>query len=415
MINNSFPVLIWSRHLENRNFFDDYSFFYKFSESSLDFKNQNNFENIIDFVNNINNFNNYNIIIEDVLGSYKTESYYRYILSTLFSTGNLSSWVVISEKVENSNLNIIFRALRALGINLMVNSTLINDRYFIFFKRGMAFFNIQAWLKNDLPILLTYNDTEFATLLSEKIKDHSPFSLIRIGHCEVRFLAAQELYGPSDVEKSALIQWGEAISIEKQLWVANNLALAVLDSDALGFKNRSTFSSNPLNIFDNSVRCALSSKRLLGKNHIQVSPNIHYSLALNPVFLRSLMYAIKIVLVTSHGSLQKIFSEAFHGKIPIITISLPGQFRPGSRPESIEVRFARFKEIEVEVSRLAGPGIIFLIGAGVAGKHFCSVAKKNGSVALDLGSALDAWAGLDSRGRGFSPALKNSLSNLSLS
>jgi hypothetical protein len=39
----------------------------------------------------------------------------------------------------------------------------------------------------------------------------------------------------------------------------------------------------------------------------------------------------------------------------------------------------------------------FLIGAGVLGKIYCQRVKELGGVAIDVGSVIDAWAGVDSR------------------
>ena len=43
-------------------------------------------------------------------------------------------------------------------------------------------------------------------------------------------------------------------------------------------------------------------------------------------------------------------------------------------------------------------GQVFLIGAGLIGKHYCHVVKTNGGIALDVGALTDAWDGLPTRG-----------------
>ena len=45
------------------------------------------------------------------------------------------------------------------------------------------------------------------------------------------------------------------------------------------------------------------------------------------------------------------------------------------------------------------PGQPFLVGAGPLGKIYCARIKQLGGVALDVGSLLDGWAGVDSRSR----------------
>ena len=42
-------------------------------------------------------------------------------------------------------------------------------------------------------------------------------------------------------------------------------------------------------------------------------------------------------------------------------------------------------------------GRVVLIGAGLAGKHYCRIVKSNGGIALDVGALLDAWDGRSTR------------------
>jgi hypothetical protein len=51
----------------------------------------------------------------------------------------------------------------------------------------------------------------------------------------------------------------------------------------------------------------------------------------------------------------------------------------------------------METLHVAWPGQAFLIGAGVLGKVYCHRVKELGGVAIDVGSLIDAWAGVESR------------------
>lgn len=51
----------------------------------------------------------------------------------------------------------------------------------------------------------------------------------------------------------------------------------------------------------------------------------------------------------------------------------------------------------METLEVAERGQPFLIGAGFLGKIYCHRVKELGGVAIDVGSLLDAWAGIDSR------------------
>jgi hypothetical protein len=44
------------------------------------------------------------------------------------------------------------------------------------------------------------------------------------------------------------------------------------------------------------------------------------------------------------------------------------------------------------------PGDLILVGAGILGKTYIAAARAKGGVALDIGSVIDGWAGITSRG-----------------
>lgn len=58
----------------------------------------------------------------------------------------------------------------------------------------------------------------------------------------------------------------------------------------------------------------------------------------------------------------------------------------------------RDREIIGEISKQDRPRLYF-VAAGVLAKHYCSLLAQQGHIALDLGSAIDGWMGLNSRGR----------------
>jgi hypothetical protein len=43
-------------------------------------------------------------------------------------------------------------------------------------------------------------------------------------------------------------------------------------------------------------------------------------------------------------------------------------------------------------------GKLFLVGAGLIGKHYLNVVKQHGGIAIDIGALIDAWDGLSTRG-----------------
>jgi hypothetical protein len=53
-----------------------------------------------------------------------------------------------------------------------------------------------------------------------------------------------------------------------------------------------------------------------------------------------------------------------------------------------------YKEIEREIREFGDlNGHLFLVGAGILGKWFCELVRRNGGVAIDIGSLYDTWLG----------------------
>lgn len=57
---------------------------------------------------------------------------------------------------------------------------------------------------------------------------------------------------------------------------------------------------------------------------------------------------------------------------------------------------AAFERVSARLSRPLH-GKLFLVGAGIFGKHFMAQVKNNGGVAIDVGALLDAWDGRSTR------------------
>ena len=75
---------------------------------------------------------------------------------------------------------------------------------------------------------------------------------------------------------------------------------------------------------------------------------------------------------------------------------LPGMYRDLNQ-EQIPDDYVEQLEAFLHRKLVDFPGMLFLVGAGLFGKLYCAEIKRQGGIALDLGSLLDAWAGVGSR------------------
>lgn len=371
------------------------------------------YESIFAFIESEDAEKYQNIILEDALTKFSTEGNYRRALACLFEVGSKDAQVVISELLTAPNLVLLFRALRTLGIDQHVDISTVERRCLISFKRGLAQLNERLWNMDCAPYLTRDGHTAVERVINALAKGEA-YSMVRVGHCEVRFLAHGYLFGDTDIKASATLQWGHPIDIEKSRWIRNNLTTTIANANMLGFKSRGAFSAKPLKVLENSVAACLANLSLLKPGQIQVDPNVHFDLGKSSGFLYALSKARKVVLITPRHELQRKVADALGDEMQVELVSLPGEFRIDG-PSGLEERFARFREIENEVARLAGRGVVFLVGAGVGGKQYCELARAGGGIGLDMGSTLDAWAGVESRGSGFASDLTGALARFQVS
>lgn len=107
----------------------------------------------------------------------------------------------------------------------------------------------------------------------------------------------------------------------------------------------------------------------------------------------------RIGLVTNAVDLPERIRRRFGVEVTAITV--PGNRRnpgvTGAPSQASEQHFGRAAEIAASIPRNLD-GMVFLVGAGLVGKQYCTMVKANGGVALDLGALLDAWDGRATRG-----------------
>ncbi|PQA81494.1 hypothetical protein C5F52_20070 [Limnohabitans sp. TS-CS-82] len=347
------------------------------------------------------------LVLVDGLTKYTTEENYRLALAKLIGCKGVGIAMVV-ENFDHPSLPVIFRCARVLGISDHINTFRLGGRIYIYFDRGISNLDTILWSKNPAPYIDRVGDGEVTDIITGAIKSQRPLSLIRVGHCEIRFIGYDQFYGVTDVNKSSLIQWGSVAPDNFIRKVKEDLSKSVINSDILGFKSRVTFKVDSLGVLDNSVFSCLSAMSLLRSGQIQTTPNIHFFLGVDANFIDAIKSATKVVIVSPRQTVFEKIKSIVSDLTQVIWFDLPGEARVDG-VNDLHCRISRFVEIETLLRKEVSPGVLVLIGAGVAGKVYCDIAKSSGGVGLDLGSTLDAWAGVDSRGAGFSSQLKTAL------
>lgn len=351
-------------------------------------------------------------ILANTLLKYSNELNIRKIISKLMKMSLNGKRTIIIEEISNKNYSALERALKSLGLDRIVDREITGGTCCIRINEKTNIKNssfVCEYIQAGSNLL---NTNEVISIIQDSIQKKHGLSLIRLGDGEARFLGYKEYFGDSDIKIISNIVWGSDIPKYLVHKIQAELTMAVLNSDIIGALPRTTITDDTRSIIMQSTLPLVLSLRAERKFSGFVNPNnIHYSLGKSKDFLSTICSAEKIVLITSNKSLKEILSRCLKISEKISAIILPGEYVTDKSQVTIEERFRIFNNIEHLIKSAAKPGAIFLVGAGIIGKFWCSLIKEEGAVAIDMGSTLDAWCGIESRGGGFDSELKMALHN----
>ena len=220
------------------------------------------------------------------------------------------------------------------------------------------------------------NEEQIAQKAIKCLEAGAPFSAIRLGDGEGRVLLWPEGISRANLNKHLHFWFGYSNILNRSLrkW-KQMLVRAAENADALGLyrgKDRNRFWQAPAQL----VRAK--------RGAIKCENRLHRDLADSGLLTEIVQAAESVVFVTCRDVPRDENTQV---------IWLPEEAHTGGRNDHP----ARFPEICTAVQKLAGPGVLFLIGGGLFGKIYCNVVREKGAVAIDIGSVFDALAGIPSR------------------
>lgn len=221
-------------------------------------------------------------------------------------------------------------------------------------------------------------------ILSAK-RERRPFSLIRLGNGEGRVLGFPDFTTPLWLSRSFRNWFGTRAAESEINVIRSQLMSAITESDIIGVR-MPPYSDNHWKLGALSVSLFnLQSKEAVFCNH-----DFHLA-SLKSGFFEELIAGERAISVISCHPLQQQLSTHF-GVSDVALYQIPGQakfFFENDAPAHYPDVFNKVREsLTVRFS-----GEIFLVGAGPLGKIYCQWIKRAGGIALDVGSALDVWAG----------------------
>lgn len=255
--------------------------------------------------------------------------------------------------------------------------------------------------------------TALLSAIATAIEARRPFSLIRLGDGEARYLLAespQDATGLADDEAQAMgdLVWenwfGErlaAASPGRREGLRVAFAEAVSSADVIGSSGASRLRSDTghygyLAWQENWLRDLVADRSNLRFTDAQ----IHHEMNAQAPFLRRLLDGQAVLgVVSPHPGLADALGQ--HLRIAkTIEHIVPAEGRLHTAAQAREMLGRHFPDGFDRLMKdilVPHPGCVFLVAAGLLGKIYCARIKSLGGVALDIGALADAWMGYDTR------------------
>lgn len=235
--------------------------------------------------------------------------------------------------------------------------------------------------------------------IKDRLKIRKGFSFVRFNHCEPRVMGYGGFFYDRDVDVTFKIQWGHSdVTLQDRYHLAGLMAVALNSADVIGLPTLKRRIENDLHILENSCFTQLRDRRLIQPGARFIDVNTHFKLGASPEFFDVIANASRVILITGRDVAEKLKKRT--GRDEVITIHLPAEAAHTSEKTTRHFPDA-FGAIQAKIEETIQPGDLVLVGGGILGKHYCSMCRKKGAVALDIGSLFDAWEGLATRGQGF--------------
>lgn len=227
--------------------------------------------------------------------------------------------------------------------------------------------------------------------VSHAVQKDIPFSLIRIGDGEGRIL----MY-PDDISRHMLNRhlkfwFGHSKFLKEDLLaMRERLLLAIQSANIIGY------SPKPKNEFWKYATdyCSVFTRSRAWIDSTTI--NAHIDIWRGGLFGGLLTHAKKVCLITCREEVAVPFFNRFDpdGEWEESTLwAIPEESNTSKKEHDHPELF----EEMVQRIHTNGEGWLYLVGGGILGKSYCHEAKLAGSVAVDIGSLFDAWAGVKSR------------------
>ena len=252
--------------------------------------------------------------------------------------------------------------------------------------------------------------------LLELISKKNAFSLIRLGDGEGNILfwgkyhKEYELLACDNRRKIFNLMFGNKKYMESDYEeMHNQMYKAILNSDIIGlptfkqvndiWKKVNTSECKELDLRGNTGYLALWDILLdeIDKLKCEHIVNSHFHINIAKELDKLLNNQIKLSVITCYPELLDLFVQKFDVKKGLNLNIPPQAVNIGNTPNENHFSSVYNKILET-INNTDIKGSLFLVGAGILGKIYCSAIKNAGGMAIDVGSMMDVWVGKSVRG-----------------
>jgi hypothetical protein len=249
----------------------------------------------------------------------------------------------------------------------------------------------------------------FVERIEAALERQLPYSVVRVGDGEGRVIGyplyfsqneilSQLLYyhfGPKSIHEFRDI-YGRNWIDELMKRLRELLVNSLISADVIGIPVYDFFRDIDGGVTSGMVGYGCGTHYILGRcphvdANLAVGTNVFQQLAELPDFFPRLAKRAHAVFSVGAWDLSADLSKAF-GVPSVVHVEVPRHFTWSA--EKGAGQFPLLYSIVEQRLRAMGDlrGQLFLVGAGLLGKHYCAVVKEQGGVALDIGSVFDSWA-----------------------
>jgi hypothetical protein len=260
--------------------------------------------------------------------------------------------------------------------------------------------------------------------LSERIRAARPFSWIRLGDGEARFMLHLR------PKLRASLPGREADAMIRQIWyvwfgqdldtvsagalagLGARLDLAIYNADLLGLTSVERLLNDQVHYgFCASLEYYVAELLQGQSKRLFTDATLVTKLHESDPFLSSLLAGLDFLgVVSPHPDLARRLQRQL-GIDQTASYDIPGETRL-ERPREHADRGTHFPaayERTLAELRVPHQGAVFLVAGGLLGKIYCDHIKTLGGIALDVGAVVDAWMGHNSRGHPLAASMRMQL------